>query len=283
MLAYVVWRLDPELFRIGPIVFTWYDALVIIGLLATVKLLNRLFGQTRSLLLYVGITTVLGSRLGYFLIDKPVVCLTNPLDVLLPPYQGLSANGAAIGFFLGLLFYAEAHRNLRQPYLWLADRAVVVVPVLVCFVRLGNLMISDGVGQPTNVLWAFVFLQYPEYPAQPRHAVQLYEALTSLLLFGGLCWSWPKSSGGGWPAGRRVGFFLVWMFLLRFCWEYLKENSVSAKGHLWNLTINQLLSIPAVLAGSVLIIRSYWNQQRKPGCPEQDMITALHRRKWEKS
>lgn len=268
MLTYIVWQPEPELFRIGPVLFTWYDAFGMMGFLATLKVLNRLFKSTRSLLLYVGITTVVGARLVFFLIDEPVLCLTNPLGVWLPPYQGLSANGAAIGFFLGLLFYAEAHRNPLQSYLKLADRVIIVVPLLVVFVRLGRLMVSDGVGYPTNALWAFVFLRYPEYPAQPRHPVPLYEALTSLLLFGGLCWSWHKSADG-WPAGRRVGLVLVWMFVFRFLWEYLKEIPVGVKGNPWNLTINQLLSIPAVLAGGILLVRSYWKPQRKPVFPEQ--------------
>ncbi|MGA0555931.1 prolipoprotein diacylglyceryl transferase [Larkinella sp. VNQ87] len=269
MLSYVVWRVEPELLRMGSIVLTWYELLVATGLLTGSWLAEQVLvkggvslRKARTLLLCVGLTTAIGARLGYFLLTEPMFLLVNPLGILLPLEPGLSSHGAAAGFFLGLAFYEEAHRHPQQTYLWLADRLAVVVPLVIFWARLGQLMSSEAVGRPTNSLWAFVFLNYPEFPAQPRHPVPLYEALVSLLLLGGLGWAWFRQSDCSFR-GRLIGFFLVGVFFFRFLIDDLKDHPAGIIRWL-GLTINQLLSLPAVFVGSFLILRSYWKRKRLP-------------------
>ena len=55
-----------------------------------------------------------------------------------------------------------------------------------------------------------------------------------------------------------LGIFLIWIFSLRFLYEYLKENQVPFEENL-PLNVGQLLSIPAVLLGIYFLVRSYRN------------------------
>lgn len=86
-----------------------------------------------------------------------------------------------------------------------------------------------------------------------RHPAMVYEALSSLCLFVFLFWLW--KSKPGLPDGRLFGFFVVTLFSLRFFYEFLKENQVPFEDGMV-LNMGQFLSIPLVIAGIFILIRS---------------------------
>lgn len=88
-----------------------------------------------------------------------------------------------------------------------------------------------------------------------RHPAQLYEAISYLLLFIILFWYWSKHKLNL-PEGRIFGIFLVTLWGLRFVYEFLKENQVDFEDHL-SLNMGQILSIPLILTGIVILIRSF--------------------------
>ncbi|MDB5257161.1 MAG: lgt [Chitinophagaceae bacterium] len=88
-----------------------------------------------------------------------------------------------------------------------------------------------------------------------RHPAQLYESLSCLLLFFVLLAMYMAHDGNV-PQGRTFGWFIVILFSLRFAYEYLKENQVSFEDSM-NFNMGQLLSIPMVLIGLFILIRSY--------------------------
>jgi phosphatidylglycerol---prolipoprotein diacylglyceryl transferase len=89
----------------------------------------------------------------------------------------------------------------------------------------------------------------------PRHPAQLYESISCFLLFGFLLWIWTKHKEKL-AEGRLFGIFLIVCFGLRFAYEFLKENQVDFESTL-PLNMGQFLSIPLVLAGVYVLIRSY--------------------------
>ncbi len=91
--------------------------------------------------------------------------------------------------------------------------------------------------------------------AIPRHPAQLYESLSCLLLFVLLFWIWFHHKEKL-PEGRLFGLFLTVCFGLRFLYEFLKENQVDFENGL-PLNMGQFLSIPLILAGLFILIRSY--------------------------
>jgi prolipoprotein diacylglyceryl transferase len=91
--------------------------------------------------------------------------------------------------------------------------------------------------------------------AIPRHATQVYEALTSLLLAFVLFWIWTLKKSGT-QHGRLFGLFLIVLFGLRFFHELFKENQVDFENTI-PLNMGQWLSIPLILIGLYVFFRSF--------------------------
>jgi len=89
----------------------------------------------------------------------------------------------------------------------------------------------------------------------PRHPAMVYEAISNFILFILLYMIWDKKRAQL-PEGRLFALFVVLLFTIRFFYEFLKENQVSFESDL-PLNMGQFLSIPMVLAGILLLIRTY--------------------------
>ena len=88
----------------------------------------------------------------------------------------------------------------------------------------------------------------------PRHPTQIYEALSYLLTFVYLYRYYYKKDGKP-EKGYIFGVFLMMIFGVRFFIEFLKENQVGFEAHMI-LNMGQLLSIPLVIAGILLVLNS---------------------------
>ncbi len=88
-----------------------------------------------------------------------------------------------------------------------------------------------------------------------RHPAQLYESISCVFLFILLYLIWRRYKKNL-PAGRLFGIFLIVCFGLRFVYEFLKENQVSFEDEL-PLNMGQILSIPLVVAGILVLAYSY--------------------------
>ncbi len=266
MLHYVIWDVNPEIFHIGSFSIRWYGLLFALGFLIGMQIMTYVFKKenkpvedTDSLLIYMVLATILGARFGHYLFYEPETLLRNPLSVITPPFSGLASHGATIGILTGLWLYSrrQASWATGQTFLWVTDRIVITVALGGACIRFGNLMNSEIVGRPTDVPWAFIFMNNPEYDKIPRHPAQLYESLSCLVLFFVLLWFWNRYKERT-PRGSMLGIFLIWVFGLRFFYEYLKENQVPFENNL-ALNVGQLLSIPAVLLGVYFLVRAYRN------------------------
>lgn len=92
-----------------------------------------------------------------------------------------------------------------------------------------------------------------------RHPAQLYEAISCILLFIFLFSIWQHYKRNL-PEGRIFGYFMIILWSLRFSYEYLKENQVPFEDKL-PLNMGQILSIPLVIIGIFILIRSYRTPQ----------------------
>ncbi len=213
--------------------------------------------DTDPLLITMVLSTVLGARLGHFLFYEPTMFLHNPLQIITPPFGGLASHGGIIGVIIGLWLYSQraSSKTTGQTFLWITDRICIIAALAGAFIRFGNLMNSEIFGKPTNVPWAFVFLRDHEFSQVPRHPTQLYESLSCLILFAALFWYWKTYRKQSAP-GTMLGISLVWVFGLRFVWEFFKENQVTFEDSM-SLNMGQILSIPAVLSGLLLLLRNF--------------------------
>ncbi|MFN4146249.1 MAG: prolipoprotein diacylglyceryl transferase [Runella sp.] len=268
MFGFIVWDVNPEIFSVGNFSVRWYGLLFATGFLIGQRIMTHIFRKEGlketlldSLLLTMVLATVLGARFGHFLFYEPETFLTNPLQIITPPFSGLASHGAILSILVGLYLFARAK---KMSFLWLVDRIVITVALAGCCIRLGNLMNSEIVGKITDVPWAFIFTRLTEfgpiYSQQPRHPAQLYEALSCLVLFFVLFNIWNRRKSQT-PQGMLMGIFLIWVFGLRFVYEFFKENQVAFENEL-PLNMGQILSIPAVLLGVFYLVYALRNKQK---------------------
>ncbi len=92
-----------------------------------------------------------------------------------------------------------------------------------------------------------------------RHPAQLYESISCLILFVFLFSIWWRYKTNL-PEGRIFGFFMIILWTLRFLYEFLKINQVPFENDL-PLNMGQILSIPLVIVGIFILIRSYRQPQ----------------------
>lgn len=93
-----------------------------------------------------------------------------------------------------------------------------------------------------------------------RHPAQLYESISSLLLFAFLFWYWSRAKEKT-PTGMIFGIFMVVLWSLRFLYEFLKENQVSFEDDL-TLNMGQILSIPLFIVGIIVLIKANQNKTK---------------------
>jgi phosphatidylglycerol---prolipoprotein diacylglyceryl transferase len=249
------WNADPTLWHLGPLVLRWYGVCFGVGVLLAYQLGRRVLEpdgvtrrQTDRLLGYITVGTLVGARLGHCLLYEPGFYLTHPLQILFIWRGGLASHGGVVGILLATWLFA---RRMGWRYLWLADRIALVAPVAAACIRVGNFFNSEIVGRPSTVPWAVTFLRVD---GQPRHPAQLYEAVFYLVTQVIVLALYRRTSVAKRP-GALLGIVLVMIFSFRFLVEFLKEPQTPFEARLW-LDLGQLLSIPAIAAGAILLWQS---------------------------
>jgi prolipoprotein diacylglyceryl transferase len=87
-----------------------------------------------------------------------------------------------------------------------------------------------------------------------RHPAQLYESISCIFLFIGLLLIWRKYKNDL-PQGMLLGIFLIVCFGLRILYEFLKEPQEAFEAEM-SLNMGQILSIPLVIAGVIILWRA---------------------------
>lgn len=95
----------------------------------------------------------------------------------------------------------------------------------------------------------------------PRHPAQLYESFSYFLIFIVL-FLWWRKKGQTLSPGRIFGTYMVMAFLVRFFYEFFKENQVSFEDTMY-FNMGQWLSVPGILAGLFFILRPVSSRSAK--------------------
>lgn len=251
------WDVSPEIFSFGFISIRWYSLLFALGFIVGYQIMSKIFlieNKTQkdldSLTIVMIISTVIGARLGHCLFYDPEFYLSNPIEILKIWRGGLASHGAVIGILLGLWIFVRKRKG-RFTFLWVLDRIAVVTALAGCFIRLGNFFNSEMIGLPTDLPWAIVF---EKYDSVPRHPGQLYEALAYLVVFLVLYFRYQAMKSKT-PPGQLIGLFFLLIFIARFFIEFVKIDQVPFEAGL-PLNMGQILSLPLILIGIYLVVRS---------------------------
>jgi len=264
---------NPVMLQIGPLAIRWYAIAYIVGIALgwryCVLLLRNIRiwtpaappvteAQIDDLVLWITLGVILGGRLGYVFFygrdelgDNPY--LAHPLDILKVWQGGMSFHGGFLGVTLALILFARAN---KLSLLSLADLVAPCAPIGLFFGRIANFINGELWGRPTTLPWGIIFPGAPDNPPVPRHPSQLYEAgLEGIALFLLLRWA---THGGHWlpRRGGVAGLFILGYGLVRISLENVRNPDLNMPTFPLGLTMGMMLSIPMVLLGGFLIIRS---------------------------
>jgi phosphatidylglycerol:prolipoprotein diacylglycerol transferase len=278
MIAAINWDVDSQLID-GYNTPNLYGLLFVTGLIIGYFVVRKMFRKDGisdkmldKLVLFMVVATIVGARLGHVFFYGPywdevsadgVVLergyFSHPGDILKVWEGGLASHGAAIVILISLYIYSR--RVIHKPYLWMLDRISAPIAIGGTFIRLGNLVNHEMVGDVTTVPWGFRFLHHDCIPpfecswnAIPiRHPAQLYEAICYFIAFLILMFLYWKKDLWKRP-GVVFGSFLILIWGARFMVEFVKLGQTARDEYLF-LNTGQLLSIPLVIAGVILLYR----------------------------
>lgn len=265
-----VWDVHPTLFTIGPVEVRYYGLMWALGFIISAYIISNIMKREGypektfdSFFWYALLSTVIGSRLGHCLFYAPGYYLTHPIEILYIHQGGMASHGAAVGLLVGLWLFS---RKNKIPYIWSLDRIGILVAISGALVRIGNFMNSEIFGRPTSLPWGVEFVLSNEwntlYKGQPCHPTQLYEALAYLIIFVVFLWLYYRKNLAQRRPGAMFGIFLIALFGIRFLIEFIKNPQEDFEvGMILNM--GQLLSIPFIVAGCVLLYRAYRAPEKK--------------------
>ena len=261
--------LSEKFISIGPITIYWYSLMFLLAFVFGYYLLKIIYVKENKdvelldpFLVHMVLGTIIGARLGEVFFYNWDYFKDNLLEIFLPfkingfdwefvGFRGLSSHGATIGIIISIIIYKIKYKY--DSVLWIFDRLVIAVALGGTLVRIGNFFNSEIVGVFTKSDYGVVFLNRGE--VLPRHPAQLYEALGYIILFIILMIVYNKTKLKD-KKGFIFGFFLMFLFAVRFIVEYVKESQGGLEEQLGILSTGQWLSIPFIIFGIGLMIKS---------------------------
>ena len=282
--------ISPELFSISvfgmEFALRWYALAYIAGILIGWRLVldavrrPALWGkegaamtarQVEDLLFWAILGVILGGRLGFVLFYQPGYYLSNPLQILMVWQGGMSFHGGMLGVVTAGIGFSLRH-GLRL--LSVGDLLAMAAPIGLALGRVANFINNELWGRPTDLPWGVIF---PGAAAQDcgeiaglcaRHPSQLYEAALEGLILGAVLIWLAYRRGALKTPGRVGGWFLAGYGAVRFAVEFVRQADAqfwspeNPLGHAlqlgggYGLSMGQLLSLPMIAVGLLLILRA---------------------------
>ena len=273
MLNDIYQNLNPVAFAIGPLEVRWYGIAYVLGFLFAGLLMMRLAKRWKlkfdadallTILCCVIVGVILGARLGYCLFYGEEDYLANPLELFAFHHGGMSFHGGLIG---ALLAGIVAAKLTHIPYLTLADMGAIVAPIGLFLGRCANFVNGELWGDYTDLPWGVVF--GGAAGTMPRHPSQLYEALLEGVLLFIILFALSRKLPPR-PRGTFIGVFLILYGIFRILIEFVRQPDAQL-GYLWGgwVTMGQVLSLPLVIAGIIVLVYAVRNKLPQCGLPEK--------------
>jgi len=251
---------DPVAFSLGPLHIRWYGLMYLLGFLAGWALGRYRAKRPHSgwtavqvddLVFYIALGVILGGRIGYLLFYSSGGFLHDPLLLFRVWEGGMSFHGGFLGVLLAMALFA---RKYQRPFWVTVDFIAPLIAPGILFGRIGNFINGELWGRVTDLPWGMIFSQTGDQ--LPRHPSQLYQAAlegAALFLIVWLFSAKPR------PTMAVSGVFALSYGVFRFLVEFVRQPDPQL-GYLafgW-LTMGQVLSLPLVIVGVILLVLAYW-------------------------
>ncbi len=288
-------NIHPEIFSIGPFhldgwtlgpfAIRWYALAYIAGLIIGWRYCLALAKRPPQIakaqdiddfLVWATIGVVLGGRIGYVLFYDLPRYLAEPAEIIKLWHGGMSFHGGALGVCVAIFLFC---RQRKIALLGFADIIACAVPIGLFFGRIANFINAELWGRITDVSWAMIFptgavsadavppaLRELCQPAAlfdgraglncPRHPSQLYEAFLEGIVLFLLLWVLQRFFSGRRRQGLLTGTFLMGYGVARIIVEFFRQPDAQLGFLFAGATMGQLLSIPLVIIGAWLVLRT---------------------------
>ncbi len=269
--------IDPIAFSIGPVAVHWYGIMYLIAFAAFWLLGERRHRAGRlpvgptafsDLAFYGMIGVILGGRVGYMLFYATPELLADPLSLFRIWEGGMSFHGGLLGVLVAMWYWS---RRNGMHFFDVMDFVAPLVPIGLGTGRLGNFIGGELWGRHTDLPWGMIFPRAidtaghsieqlkamagaGQLAAEARHPSQLYQMLLEgVLLFCILYFVSMKPK----PRYLVSGLFALFYGVFRFGVEFVREPDAQLGYLAWGwLTMGQILSLPLILLGVVLLLAS---------------------------
>lgn len=256
MLNALYQSLDPVIFAVGPFSVRWYGLAYVFGF-ACAGLVVYLYAKhwkirfsgydTLVFVCYCAFGIIIGARLGYCLLYGDGYYFQHPFEIFAIGNGGMSFHGGLVGIVVAGLIFARVY---RMPFLTLADLVSCGVPLGLLFGRCANFVNGELYGAPTDLPIGVDFTG----TGVMLHPSQLYEALLEGAVIFLVLFALSRRNDPPRPQGFFLGMFLVLYGAFRILIEFVRLPDVQI-GYFfggWG-TMGQLLSLPMIVAGAVLL------------------------------
>lgn len=206
---------------------------------------------------YAAIGAIVGGRLGYVCIYEPSYYFDNHIQEIIQIYKGgMSYHFGVIGLIIAVLL-------CDKKGFWInLDKVAIIALIIIPLGRLANFYNGELWGVPTSLPWGVVF---EGADTQPRHPVQIYEAifegpLSAIIIF--YCAS--KISKGNIfqkdvtiVPGLISSIYGMCYGYLRAVTEFVREPDRMVGLLAFHFTMGQLLSLFMGIISTIVFIKIY--------------------------
>ena len=264
--------------HLGPVTLHFYSLMFIFAFGIGYFLMTKMFTIDHVNPKYVEpfftwtlIGTILGARLGHVIFYQPELFKEDFWSVFLPistkngikftGFAGLASHGATLAVIATTLYYS--YKIIVKNPLWVFDRLGIVVAIGGAFVRMGNFFNSEIIGKPVDQNSPFALL-FPQQSSEygltvTRYPTQLFEAAGYVTLFV-ILWVLYRRTDKKYQQGWLFGLFFFLLWAIRFFVEFLKMPQGDEVISFAGLNTGQILSIPFMIAGLVIMFYSQYNK-----------------------
>jgi phosphatidylglycerol---prolipoprotein diacylglyceryl transferase len=251
-------NINPIAFHLGSIKVHWYGIMYLVSficgwMLLKYKVKKLKIGwhkeQVGDLIFFIAMGVILGGRLGYMLFYDFPNFIHSPWIIVKIWEGGMSFHGGLIGVLLAVLLWAKKN---SQSFFLVTDLIAPIVPIGLAAGRIGNFIQGELWGKITTMPWGMV---YSHAGLMPRHPSEIYEFFCEgVLLFLILNFFARKPR----PKMAVSGLFLIGYGAFRILCEFFRQPDPQYGYFAFGwLTMGQILSVPMVFLGVVLITLAY--------------------------
>ncbi len=248
-------EIDPIIFSLGFIKIRWYGLMYVIGFMFAWWLAKRRSQRADSpissvqvddLVFYGMLGVIVGGRVGYALVYGFEQLTSDPLHLFKITEGGMSFHGGLVGVIIAMWLYG---RKLGISIWRMTDFVAPIVPLGLGFGRIGNFINGELWGKPAELPWTFIV------NGTARHPSQLYEAILEGFLLFLILWIYSAKPR---PYLAVSGLFLLLYGVFRFAVEFYRipDAHLDYLALGW-VTMGQILSVPMVIAGAVMMTMAY--------------------------